>query len=69
MNEDRAGGGRLARKLGIVAAAVATGFLCGWSATGITGGVMSAVALGAGVAVPVFRSEQRACLPRLRWWR
>lgn len=69
MNKDKTGGGRLARKLGIVAAVVATGFLCGWSATGTTGGVVLAIALGAGVAVSVFGSEPGTCLPRLRWWR
>jgi hypothetical protein len=49
--------GQLVRKLAIVTVVVATGFLCGWSALGVTGGVVLAVALGSGVAVPVFRSE------------
>jgi hypothetical protein len=66
---DTPGRGQLARKLAIVTAVVATGFLCGWSALGITGGVVLAAALGSGVAVPVFRSEATpACRRRRRRW-
>jgi hypothetical protein len=61
------GRGQLARKLAIVTAVVAAGFLSGWSAVGMTGGVVLAVALGSGVAVPVFRSEATpACRRRRR---
>lgn len=66
---DTPGRGQLARKLAIVAAVAATGFLCGWSALGMTGGVVLAVALGSGVAVPVFRSEATlACRRRRSRW-
>jgi len=65
---DTPGRGQLARKLAIVTAVVATGFLGGWSALGITGGVVLATALGSGVAVPVFSSEATpACHRRRRW--
>ncbi len=63
---DTAGAGQLARKLAIITAVVATGFLCGWSALGMTGGMMLAVALGSGVAVPVFRSEATPACRRRR---
>lgn len=69
MSEDKSDGGRLARKLGIVAAATVTGFLCGWSATGAVGGVVLAAAVGAGVGVSVSRAAPRTCLPRPRWRR
>lgn len=62
--------GQLARKLAIVTAVVATGFLCGWSALGTTGGVVLAVALGCGVAIPVVRSQAApACRRQQRWHR
>lgn len=60
------GRGQLARKLAIVTAVVAAGFLSGWSAVGMTGGVVLAVALGSGVAVPVFRSEATPACRRRR---
>lgn len=63
---DTPGRGQLARKLVIVTAVVATGFLCGWSALGMTGGVVLAVALGSGVAVPMFRSEATLACRRPR---
>jgi hypothetical protein len=67
MNDnDTPGTGPLARKLAVVTAVVATGFLCGWSALGITGGVVLAVALGSGVAVPVFRGGAAVACRRAR---
>jgi hypothetical protein len=39
-------------------AVIVVAFLCGWSATGLTGGVVVALALGAGTAAPIF-SERR----------
>jgi len=45
-----------ARQLAPVGAVAVTGFLCGWQATGIIGGSVMAVALGAGVCPAVFRS-------------
>jgi hypothetical protein len=41
-----------------VAIVIIAGFLAGWSATGLTGGVVLAVALGAGVAVAVFHTRR-----------
>lgn len=60
----------LGRKSATLAAVITVAFLCGWSATGLTGGVVFALALGAGTAVPVF-SERRtdSCLRRVRWHR
>jgi hypothetical protein len=63
---ERAGKHLLARRIATIAAVVVVGFLSGWSALGMTGGVVLALALGAGVAGPVFRGEPRACLQRRR---
>jgi hypothetical protein len=49
---------RLAYKVLIEAAVMITGFLAGWSADGITAGVGTSVALGAGVALAVFRGRR-----------
>jgi len=49
---------RLAHKVSIKAAVMITGFLAGWSSDGITAGVVMSVALGAGVALPVFRGRR-----------
>jgi hypothetical protein len=49
---------RLAFKVSIEAAMMITGFLAGWSSDGITAGVVMSVALGAGVALPVFRGRR-----------
>ncbi len=56
---------QLGRKLATLAATIIVAFLCGWSATGLTGGVVFALALGAGAAVAIF-SENRADCLRLR---
>lgn len=66
---DRPGRGQLARKMGILTAVAATGFLCGWSALGMTDGVVLAIALLAGVAAPVFRNEPKICRVYRRWSR
>ena len=58
------GSGQLGRKLATAAAVAATGFICGWSALGLTAGVVLAVALCAGVAVPLFRNQGKPCPPR-----
>lgn len=50
-------GTRFVRKLAIIAAVAAVGFLCGWSATGLTGGIVLAVALCAGVTVALFGNQ------------
>jgi hypothetical protein len=63
---ERAGKHLLARRIATIAAVVVVGFLSGWSALRVTGGVVLAVALDAGVAGPVFRGEPRACLHRRR---
>lgn len=52
-----------ARRVAVVAAVAATGFLSGWSALGVSEGIIFAIALAAGVAVPVLRGEPHACLP------
>lgn len=49
---------RLAYKVLIEAAVMITGFLAGWSSDGITADVVMSVALGAGVALPVFRGRR-----------
>jgi hypothetical protein len=49
---------RLAYKVLIEAAVMITGFLAGWSSDGITASVVMSVALGAGVALPVFRGRR-----------
>ena len=54
------------RKCAVLTAVVVVAFLCGWSATSLTGGVVMALALGAGCAVPVFREDGEGCVPRLR---
>lgn len=59
-------GNQFARKLATVAAVTATGFLCGWSARGLADGFVVAVALCAGVAVPVFRTQGKPCPLRRR---
>lgn len=56
----------LGRKCALLAAVVIVAFLSGWSADGPTGGIVLAIALGAGCAVPVFGEERTDCLPRLR---
>jgi hypothetical protein len=48
------GSARIGRKLATAGAVAATGFLCGWSALGLTGGTVLAIALCAGMAVPLF---------------
>lgn len=58
--------GQLIRKVAVEAAVVITGFLAGWSSHNITTGVVMAVALGAGVAVPVFRGDAHICPPHRR---
>ncbi|MGH3304064.1 MAG: hypothetical protein ACRDOK_20780 [Streptosporangiaceae bacterium] len=55
---------RLARTIAVISAVAAVGFLCGWSALGIGGGAGFAVALSAGVAVPVLRSGPGECSRR-----
>lgn len=60
----------LGRKCATLAAAITVAFVCGWSATGLTGGFVMALALGAGCAVPVFRdnrADRSLRLPRV--WR
>jgi hypothetical protein len=56
----------LVRRLAVIAAVVVTGFLCGSSALGVTGGVVLAVGLGAGATGAVFRGEPGTCLVRRR---
>jgi hypothetical protein len=60
------GSAQFGRKLATAAATAATGFLCGWSALGLTGGAVLAVALCAGVAVPLFRGQGKPCPLRHR---
>jgi hypothetical protein len=60
------GSGRAGRTLATAAAVAATGFLCGWSALGLTGGAVLAVGLCAGVAVRLFYSHGRPCPLRRR---
>lgn len=55
--------GLLVRRVAIIAAVAATGFLSGWSALGMSEGIVLAIVLAAGVAVPVFRGEPHSCLP------
>lgn len=47
----------LVKKLAVVGVVVVISFLCGWSATGVTGGVVTAVALGAHVSAAVFTTN------------
>ena len=58
--------GLLVRRLVTLAAVAATGFLSGWSALGVTAGIVLAIALTSGAAVAVFRGEQHACITVLR---
>lgn len=60
---------RLGRKCATLGAVLVVAFLCGWSATGLTGGVATAAALGAGVAVVLFGEARTDCSLRLpgRW--
>lgn len=52
---------RLGRKCATLAAVIIVGFLCGWSASGLTSGVVLALALGAGIAAPVFSEKRTHC--------
>lgn len=57
----------LARKFVTIVAVMSVGFLCGWSAAGLTSGVVLSLALAAGTAVPIFSDERTDCvLPSLR---
>lgn len=56
----------LGRKCATLAVVIIVGFLCGWSATGLTGGVVLALALGAGTAAPVFSQTGTDSALRLR---
>lgn len=47
----------LVKKVAVVGVVVVIGFICGWSATGVTGGVVTAIALGAGVSAAVFTTN------------
>ena len=47
-----------ARQVAAVGAVALTGFLCGWQATGVTGGAVMAGALAAGVFPAVFRDRR-----------
>lgn len=58
--------GQLIRKLSVEAAVVITGFLAGWSSHNVTTGVVMAIALGAGVAIPVFHGDAHNCWPHRR---
>jgi hypothetical protein len=51
----------LGRRCATLAAVIIVAFLCGWSATGLTGGFVTALALGAGCAVPVFTDDRADC--------
>ncbi len=55
----------LGRKCATLAAVIIVAFVCGWSAIGLTGGFVMAVALGAGSAVAVFGGDRGECSPRL----
>jgi hypothetical protein len=48
----------LPHKVSIEAAVMIIGLLAGWSSDGITAGVVMSVALGAGVALQVFRGRR-----------
>lgn len=55
------------RKCATLAAVITVAFLCGLSATGLAGGVVLALALGAGTAAPIFNDKRTDCLlPSLR---
>ena len=58
--------GLLVLRLATLAAVAATGFLSGWSALGVTGGIVLAIALTSGAAVAVFRGEPHACISVMR---
>jgi hypothetical protein len=47
----------LDKKLAVVGVVVVIGFVCGWSATGATGGAVTAIALGAGISAAVFTTN------------
>lgn len=58
----------MVRKIAVFLAVLVTAFVSGWSALGITGGIILAAALAGGVAIPVFRDGGagtcRTTLPR-----
>ena len=58
--------GQLGRKVAVEAAVVITGFLAGWSSHNVTTGVVMAIALGAGVAMPVFHGDAHKRWPHRR---
>lgn len=60
------GSGQFGRKLATAAAVAATGFVCGWSALGLNGGIVLAVALCAGVAVALYHNQGKPCPLRHR---
>lgn len=58
---------RLGRKCATLAAVLAVVFACDWVATGFSGGLTFALAVGAATAVAVFGDTRSACsLPFLR---
>ncbi len=54
---------QLIGKIGIVALVVVLSFLAAWSGSGPAWGAVSAIAIGGGVAVAVFRGQPHRCLP------
>lgn len=58
----------LGRKTATFAAVILVGFLCGWSASGLTGGVLLALASATGVAVPIFGTRTGCSLRSLGRW-
>jgi peptidoglycan/LPS O-acetylase OafA/YrhL len=56
---------RLWRSVAVLVAALAVVFVAGWSATGVDGGVVSAIAISVAIAVAIFGGTDGSCSPRL----
>jgi low temperature requirement protein LtrA len=55
---------RLVRSFAVLVAAVVVVLVCFWLATGVSSGMLAAIAIGTGVAVAVFSGPRRTCAPR-----
>ena len=56
---------RLWRGVAVLVAALAVVFVAGWAATGVDGGVVSAIAISVAIAVAIFGGTEGSCSPRV----
>ena len=56
---------RVGRTIATVAAVLAVALVVGWAAPGFDGGMLSAIAIGVGVAVAILSDGRTTCSPRM----